>query len=111
MKNNPKMQVEIFHLLFLQQFSSQIAPTLYAIKGGCNLRFFFGSVRYSEDLDIDVVTIQKCTLENKVTKILKSPALLKLLNEYDITRINISSPKQTITTQRWKIQLHTTHDM
>jgi predicted nucleotidyltransferase component of viral defense system len=26
--------------------------TLYALKGGCNLRFFFDSVRYSEDIDL-----------------------------------------------------------
>src|SRR3990167_11247426 len=98
MKKTAKMQVEIFHLLFLQQFASQIAPTLYAIKGGCNLRFFFASVRYSEDLDIDVATIQKLTLEKKITKILKSPALSKLLQEYDIRRITFSAPKQTPTT-------------
>ena len=50
----PKAQVELFHLLFLRLFSAQIEPDFYAIKGGCNLRFFFESVRYSEDLDIDV---------------------------------------------------------
>lgn len=70
MKLTHKMRMEIFHLLFLQQFSSQTAANLYAIKGGCNLRFFFDSARYSEDLDIDVSTIQKQTLENKVNKIL-----------------------------------------
>src|SRR3989338_3748870 len=106
MKLSPKTQVEIFHLLFLRQFSSLTDPNLYAIKGGCNLRFFFESVRYSEDLDIDVATIQKQTLENKVNKILHSPALIKSLAEYGITEINSSAPKQTPTTQRWKIQLN-----
>lgn len=100
------MQVEVFHLLFLQQFSSQTAANIYAIKGGCNLRFFFDSVRYSEDLDMDVTIIQKHTLENKVNKILQSAAFLKLLQEYAIHRITFSSPKQTQTTQRWKIQLY-----
>lgn len=111
MKITPKMQVEIFHLLFLQQFSSQTAANLYAIKGGCNLRFFFDSVRYSEDLDVDIITIQKQTLENKVTKILNSPLFMKLLQEYEINRITVSTPKQTPITQRWKIQLHLNSEM
>jgi predicted nucleotidyltransferase component of viral defense system len=106
-----KMQVEIFHLLFLGQFSSQTAANLYAVKGGCNLRFFFDSARYSEDLDIDVMTIQKQTLENKVNKILNSSQFAKLLQEYGINRITISTPKQTPTTQRWKIQLYLNSDM
>jgi len=107
----PKMQVEIFHLLFLRQFSSQTAANLYAVKGGCNLRFFFDSVRYSEDLDIDVVHIQKQTLENKVNKILNSSPFIKLLQEYEINHITVTAPKQTPTTQRWKIQLHLNSEM
>lgn len=47
---------------------------LVALKGGCNLRFFFGSTRYSEDMDLDVVVIAKETLRNKVERLLKSPA-------------------------------------
>lgn len=104
-----KAQIEIFHLMFLRQFSAQIDANLYAIKGGCNLRFFFDSVRYSEDLDLDVCIIQKQTLENKVNKILTSLSLLKLLQGYGITQIEITTPKQTSTTQRWKIQLHVDH--
>lgn len=46
---------------------------LIALKGGCNLRFFFGSVRYSEDMDLDVVVIAKETLKNQVDRLLKSP--------------------------------------
>lgn len=99
-------QVELFHLLFLRQFHQQIDPRLYAIKGGCNLRFFFDSVRYSEDLDIDIITIQKNTLEKKVSNILNSPAFIKLFQGMGIEKIISSAPKQTLTTQRWKIQLH-----
>jgi len=107
MKLNPKAQVELFHLMFLRHFSMQIDSNLYAIKGGCNLRFFFGTVRYSEDLDIDVCTIAQETLESKVNKLLSSPPLLKVLQGYGITQLEVSTPKQTPTTQRWKIQLHT----
>ncbi len=102
-----KMQVELFHLIFLRLFNNQVALNLYAIKGGCNLRFFFNSIRYSEDLDIDVHAIQKNTLKNKVSKILSTPTLLKLTQGYGINKIEFSTPKQTQTTQRWKIQLLT----
>jgi len=102
----PKACVELFHLMFLRQFNTQIDADLYAIKGGCNLRFFFNSVRYSEDLDIDICTIQKETLTNKVNKILSSPSLLKLLQGYGISQIATTAPTQTQTTQRWKIQLY-----
>jgi len=106
MRLNPKAQIEIFHLMFLRQLSMQIDANLYAVKGGCNLRFFFGSVRYSEDLDIDVCTIAQQTLENKINKVLTSTPLLKLLQGYGISQLDVTSPKQTPTTQRWKIQLH-----
>ena len=107
MKMTPKMQVELFHLMFLRQLSTQLAADLYAIKGGCNIRFFFNSIRYSEDLDIDIKTIQKETLEKKINKVLQSLALKKLLQGYDIREVTLSAPKQTQTTQRWKMQLHT----
>ena len=107
MNSNPKAQVELFHLFFLRQFSAQIDAKLYAVKGGCNLRFFFGSVRYSEDLDLDICTIAQETLENKINKLLGSKTLLNALQPYGIIRLENTAPKQTPTTQRWKIQLHT----
>lgn len=42
--------------------------SLVALKGGCNLRFFFGSERYSEDMDLDVVVMARETLKNKVDR-------------------------------------------
>ena len=33
--------------------------SLIALKGGCNLRFYFASIRYSEDIDFDVVVIRR----------------------------------------------------
>ena len=56
--------VELFHLLFMEQLSQKLDKHLYALKEGCNLRFFFNSVRYSEDIDIDVHTVAVDTLKN-----------------------------------------------
>lgn len=103
---SPTALVELFHLMFLRQFSASTDAKLYAIKGGCNLRFFFDSARYSEDLDIDICIISQETLKAKVDKLLASPALLKLLQSYGVTQLLVSTPKQTPTTQRWKIQLY-----
>ena len=46
--------VELFHLQFVRALGAGPDKAKYAIKGGCNLRFYFGSIRYSEDLDLDV---------------------------------------------------------
>src|SRR5712692_1701118 len=49
--------------------TEQVAST------GCNLRFFFESVRYSEDIDLDVTRLPVHTWKEKVAKILGRPAL------------------------------------
>lgn len=105
MSIHPKQAVEHFHLLFLEQFSAKIDKNLYALKGGCNLRFFFNSIRYSEDIDLDVHTTSSQTLQKNVESILGSqPFKMKLLsNQIEIS--SFSASKQTHLTQRWKIQL------
>ncbi len=97
--------IEIFHLLFLQQLEKQMDKKLYALKEGCNLRFFFKSIRYSEDIDFDVTTISKTTLEKKVSKILSSVNFSKILQSNGIEIIQSNPAKQTDTTQRWKLLL------
>ena len=47
---NTRQVVELFHLVFVRAlFSNLPDKTLIAIKGGINLRFYFQSVRFSED--------------------------------------------------------------
>ncbi len=58
--------------------------TLIALKGGCNLRFYFGSIRYSEDMDFDVGVMAKGTLKNKVERLLQSPIVLSPLKSQGI---------------------------
>lgn len=67
-----RQSVELFHLVFLHAFVAQDKERV-AVKGGCNLRFFMGSVRYSEDMDLDTA-IPKTTLKNKVDRLLASPS-------------------------------------
>jgi hypothetical protein len=49
---------------------------LRPLKGGSNLRFFFRSVRYSEDIDFDVIVVAKGTLKKKVDRLLRSPTVI-----------------------------------
>lgn len=78
-------------------------PARYVLKGGANLRYFFASQRYSEDIDLDILNPVPWSLEDKVEAVLSSPALRSLLAIGDLTLAEHSSPKQTETTHRWKI--------
>ncbi len=46
---------EVFHFCFLDRLLKVSTPNLYVLKGGVNLRFFYNSPRYSEDMDLDVL--------------------------------------------------------
>ncbi len=106
MSFSSRQVVEIFHLTFLRALLAKGDDKgLIALKGGCNLRFFFGSVRYSEDMDLDVVVIARETLKNKIDRLLKSPLVLAPLKSKGIAIEETSAPKQTETTQRWKVAL------
>jgi hypothetical protein len=98
--------VELFHLVFLRALVSKGQDKgLFALKGGCNLRFYFGSVRYSEDIDLDVSIVAKSTLQNKVDRLLASPLVAAPLRTHGLELTDLSAPKQTETTQRWKVGL------
>jgi len=104
----PLQQREVFHLLFLKQLAGRLKPDLYAVKGGVNLRLFFGSIRYSEDMDIDVKGIESFRLKDIVMEILLSKTLITNLRTFNIERVvppAIIKAKQTETTQRFKIHL------
>lgn len=71
--------IEFFHLVFLQVLQARLDQARYVVKGGANLRYFFQSVRYSEDIDLDAIEIEPWKLEAKVDEVLASPATGLLL--------------------------------
>jgi predicted nucleotidyltransferase component of viral defense system len=97
--------VELFHLLFLAQLARRLKPGLFVVKGGCNLRFFHGSVRYSEDMDLDLGEVGASSFRDKVREILASRPFAQVLEARGLAVERISEPKQTDTTQRWKVAL------
>lgn len=103
--NLARAAVEQFHLGLLRVLTTGPSAARLALKGGCNLRFFFGSPRYSEDMDLDCKGIAVTTLRGSVDKALGSDLLLRPLRARGIEVTDISRPKQTETTQRWKLGL------
>jgi len=97
--------VELFHVSFLEVLSRRLDPSRYILKGGANLRYFFGSVRYSEDVDLDLLGVPGWSLEKKVDDLLVKGPLGLLLRSLEVSLAEFSKPKQTDTTQRWKIAL------
>lgn len=73
------------------------------LKGGANLRYFFGSERYSEDIDLDLIRPVPWSFENQVEAVLTSPALRSLLAIGELALVEHASAKQTETTHRWKV--------
>jgi predicted nucleotidyltransferase component of viral defense system len=82
---------------------SRLDPARYVLKGGANLRYFFGSERYSEDIDLDLIRPVPWGLQNQVEAALASPALRSLLALGDLILAEHTGTKQTETTHRWKI--------
>lgn len=97
--------VELFHLHFLRLLAAGRDKAKFVLKGGCNLRFFFGSVRYSEDLDLNAAGIPMGALKDRVDTLLASKVCRETLASAGIELSRVSTPKQTETTQRWKIEL------
>lgn len=97
--------VEITQLVFLSELGTKLGKDRHAVKGGCNLRFFFRSPRYSEDLDLDVGDVPVRTLQGNVRRVLEGTSFRVSLASAGIEVLGHSAPKQTETTQRWKLRL------
>jgi len=106
-----RQQREIFHFLFLERLLKIADPRLFVLKGGVNLRFFFNSPRYSEDMDLDVLGGSVATLKKNGYRILEDPAFARSLAAFDIRELIVDDPskaKQSGTTQRFRARLITT---
>jgi hypothetical protein len=101
--------IECFHLGFLEVLRSRVDERRYVLKGGVNLRYFFGSDRYSEDIDLDVHGMADWRLAETIDGALRSDALIRLLRSGQITldTEGITKTKDTQTTLRWRVFLST----
>lgn len=97
--------IEFFHLAFLNVLPSHLRRDCYIVKGGANLRYFFGSVRYSEDVDFDAQFGEQWKMTEQVDAALAAQALTLQMRPRGIAVSSINAAKQTETTQRWKLLL------
>ncbi len=95
--------IELFHIAFLDVLSKRLDAGRFVLKGGANLRYFFGSIRYSEDVDLDTDGLAAYLVREKVESILDSGPLPILLRTRGMAVVEHTNPKSTDTTQRWKV--------
>jgi hypothetical protein len=63
----------------LERLFAASSASQYVLKGGGNLRFFFASPRYSEDMDLDVVAGGVATLKKNGFKILQDKSFARTM--------------------------------
>lgn len=101
---------ELFHIEFLRSLGRKLKLGLYALKGGVNLRLFFKSVRYSEDMDLDASEVAVGELKDLVMKILQAQSFRESFYSFGIKDIippDMRVAKQTEISQRFKVHLIT----
>ena len=106
----PLQMREVFHLEFLRWLGRKLAAEEYVLKGGVNLRFSFKSIRYSEDMDMDVQKVRVEKVKKTVMDILAARGFSDSLKLFGIEKVippDITKAKQTGTTQRFKVHLLT----
>jgi len=96
---------EAFHVLVLHQLADAVPAGTLVLKGGVNLRLFFGSRRFSEDLDLDLDRRARVTFVSAVHETLTGAWLRSRLRALGIERLDYSGrpAKNTDTTVRFKL--------
>ncbi len=97
---------EAFHCLVLQAIAPAEGLAL-RLKGGVNLRFFYGSERYSEDMDLDADPRLRQRLKAVLRKTLHAPTLRRELLLLGIRDLDVPEKpaKDTDTVLRYKLRL------
>lgn len=102
---NDREVAEAFHLAFLQALQTSAGHDRFALKGGGALRFFYASVRYSEDIDLDVFLEDTRRFSAKVTRAMESTAMLRLLSTMGIEILSKTARDQSTAKERWTVTL------
>jgi predicted nucleotidyltransferase component of viral defense system len=98
---------EAFHTLLLSHLRGRTPLSQWRVKGGVNLRLFFESVRYSEDMDLDAEPKARLALRGTIQNYLgdiKTRRRLASLGIRDVLASNRPA-KDTETTLRFKLRL------
>jgi predicted nucleotidyltransferase component of viral defense system len=96
---------EAFHLAFLSALQTSAGHDRFALKGGGNLRFFYRSLRYSEDIDLDVFVADPRRFAPKMERAINSPAMERLLTVLGIAIMSRTVHERSTTREKWEIVL------
>jgi hypothetical protein len=96
---------EALHVLVLHQLADAVPAGTLVLKGGVNLRLFFGSRRFSEDLDLDLAHGAHETFVSAVHATLTGARLRSRLSALGVERLDYAGrpAKNTDTTVRFKL--------
>lgn len=97
--------IEFVQLAMLQVLPTHLPVADYVVKGGANLRLFFDSRRRSQDIDLDYVGSAFWKVEDKLDETLASRVFRDLLRVAAVELGEVTKPKQTDTTRRWKFTI------
>jgi predicted nucleotidyltransferase component of viral defense system len=95
---------EVVHLLILRRLAGIRRGAGITVKGGVNLRLFFGSVRYSEDMDLDGTTQASEVVRETISSLFESEEFTRQLRAFGIRELDPGEGpnKNTGTTFRYK---------
>ena len=101
---SPVAARELVHLLILQELVGLKEGSSAIAKGGVNLRLFFGSVRYSEDMDLDGTAEASAAIRNCLKGIFEDREFARRLQRCGIRGLDPGEGpnKDTETTFRYK---------
>ena len=86
--------IEILHLALLQTLPSYLPVSDYVVKGGANLRLWYGSRRRSQDIGLDYLGDRFSAVEDKVDAAIASRVFQDLLRVVGVTMTPPTKPKQ-----------------
>jgi hypothetical protein len=101
---SPVAAREIVHLLILRALMGIRRGSGITVKGGVNLRLFFGSVRYSEDMDLDGTAQAGDAIRATIHGMFEDKAFTHRLRTFGIRELDPGEGpnKDTETTFRYK---------
>ena len=104
---SPVSAREAVHLLILSELAGVSVDTLWVLKGGVNLRLFFKSPRYSQDMDLDGHSAGASEIRACLKGIFASRTFLSRLHEMGIRGLDPGEGpnKDTDTTFRYKFRI------
>ena len=101
---SPVTARELIHLLILRELAGVHGGSGVTVKGGVNLRLFFGSVRYSEDMDLDGTAQASAAIRNNLKGMFENREFTRRLQPFGVRGLDPGEGpnKDTETTFRYK---------